>query len=124
MQTLTFHAYSQLVRFDFYLARRNFSALYERVRRCEVRPCRPSQAVVVEACRAIDLACIWYWKEVLCLQRSAATACLLRCNGVAAEMVIGVQQVPFKSHAWVEVGGEIVNDKPYIAEMYLVLERC
>ena len=70
------------------------------------------------------MACIWYWKQVLCLQRSAATACLLKHHGVAAQMVIGAQQMPFKAHAWVEVGGRVVNDKPYTPEMYSVLDRC
>src|SRR6267142_2468310 len=28
-------------------------------------------------------------------------------------MVIGAQQMPFKAHAWVEVDGRVVNDKPY-----------
>ncbi len=73
---------------------------------------------------AINTASIWYWKEVLCLQRSAATTCMLRRHGVAAQMVIGVQQVPFKAHAWVEVGGSVVNDKPYVPEIYAVLDRC
>jgi hypothetical protein len=39
-------------------------------------------------------------------------------------MVIGAQQLPFKAHAWVEVDGHVVNDKPYVPEMYAVLERC
>jgi hypothetical protein len=39
-------------------------------------------------------------------------------------MVIGAELVPFRSHAWVEVGGEIVNDKPYMLDIYRVLERC
>jgi hypothetical protein len=39
-------------------------------------------------------------------------------------MVIGAQVLPFKSHAWVEVDGRVVNDKPYIPEIYRVLERC
>ena len=33
---------------------------------------------VERICSAVDMACIWYWKEALCLQRSAATACLLK----------------------------------------------
>ncbi len=74
--------------------------------------------------RAVDMACIWYWKEALCLQRSAATACLLKQFGVPARMMIGAQQMPFKAHAWVEVDGRVVNDKPYIREMYAILERC
>jgi hypothetical protein len=49
---------------------------------------------------------------------------LLRRHGVAAEMVIGAQILPFKSHAWVEVDRAVVNDTPYIEEIYQVLERC
>ena len=75
-------------------------------------------------CAAVDMACIWYWKEVLCLQRSAVTACLLKRHGVPAQMVIGAQQIPFRAHAWVEVDGSVVNDKPYTPEMYAVLDRC
>ena len=61
---------------------------------------------------------------MLCLQRSAATACLLKNYGVHAEMVIGTQQMPFKAHAWVEVAGKVVNNKPYTPEIYVVLDRC
>ena len=75
-------------------------------------------------CSAVDLAAIWYWTAVLCLQRSAATVCLLRQRGVEAHMIIGVQRLPFKAHAWVEVEGRVVNDKPYMQEMYAVLDRC
>ena len=32
--------------------------------------------------------------------------------------------MPFKAHAWVEVAGVVVNDKPYMPEMYAVLDRC
>jgi len=60
----------------------------------------------------------------LCLQRSAATACLLKRFGVSAQLVIGAQQMPFKAHAWVEVDGVVVNDKPYTSEIYTVLDRC
>lgn len=75
-------------------------------------------------CHAIDLACVFYFKPVFCLQRSAATALLLRHFGYQAEMVIGAQMVPFRSHAWVEIDGVVVNDKPYMLEIYQVLERC
>ena len=84
----------------------------------------PASDAVEHICSAMDMACIWYWKEALCLQRSAATACLLKKYGVPAQMVIGAQQMPFKAHAWVEVDGRVVNDKPYTPEMYAVLDRC
>ena len=63
-------------------------------------------------------------RHALCLQRSAATSCLLKSHGIFAQMVIGAQQLPFKAHASVEVDGRVVNDKPYVPEMYAILDRC
>jgi len=124
MSFLVLKAYLKLIHFDLYLARGNFAALYYRVRKYPVGKQPPAPNTVERICSAIDMACIWYWKEALCLQRSAATACLLRQYGVIAQMVIGAQHMPFKAHAWVEVNGRVVNDKPYTPEMYAVLDRC
>lgn len=124
MSFLVLKAYLKLIHFDLYLARGNFAALHHKVRDYPVGKKTPVPGAVERICSAVDMACIWYWKEALCLQRSAATACLLKKYGVPAQMVIGAQQMPFKAHAWVEVGGRIVNDKPYTSEMYAVLDRC
>lgn len=117
-------AYAALILFDVYLTRGQFESLYDRVRRCPVGEETPKPETIDAICSAVDTACIWYWKEVLCLQRSAATAYLLKRHGVKAQLVIGAQQMPFKAHAWVEVGDRVVNDKPYVAEMYGILDRC
>lgn len=74
--------------------------------------------------RAMDYACVLYLKRVLCLQHSCATTLLLRRHGWKAQLVIGAQIVPLASHAWVEIDGAVVNDKPYMAAIYQVLERC
>jgi hypothetical protein len=124
MSFLVLQAYLRLIQFDLYLARGDFQALYGKVRNCPVERETALPDAVERICPAVDMACIWYWKEALCLQRSAATACLLRRYGVGAELVIGAQQMPFKAHAWVEVDGRVVNDKPYTPEMYAVLDRC
>jgi hypothetical protein len=124
MSFLFIEAYWKLHRFDLCLARSDFSGLYEEVRKFPVSTRPPSPASIEQVCSAVDMACIWYWKEVLCLQRSAATACLLKRYGVPAQMVIGAQQIPFRAHAWVEVDGRVVNDKPYTPERYAVLDRC
>jgi len=124
MSILVLKAYLKLIHFDLYLARGNFSALYDKVRNYPVGKRAPAPDAVERICSAIDMAGIWYWKEALCLQRSAATACLLKKYGVPAQLVIGAQQMPFKAHAWVEVGDQVVNDKPYTPEMYAVLDRC
>lgn len=124
MSFIVLRAYLRLIQFDLYLACGNFKALYEKVQAYPIRTTQTPVNGVERICSAVDLACIWYWKEVLCLQRSAATACLLKNGGVPAEMVIGAQQMPFKAHAWIEVYGRVVNDKPYVREMYAVLDKC
>jgi Transglutaminase-like superfamily len=124
MSFLVLKAYLKLIHFDLYLARGNFASLYNRVRKYPVAKRAPAPDTVERICAAVDMACIWYWKAALCLQRSSATACLLKQHGVSAQMVIGAQQMPFRAHAWVEVDGQVVNDKPYTREMYVVLERC
>ncbi len=121
---LVLRAYLKLIHFDLYLARGNFSALYQKVRNYPTGSQAPAANAVEQICSAVDMACIWYWKEALCLQRSAATACLLKKYGVPAQMVIGAQHMPFKAHAWVEVDGRVVNDKPYTPQIYAVLDRC
>lgn len=72
---------------------------------------------------AMDLACVFYFRRVLCLQRSAATTILLRRYGWRAEMVTGAQIMPYEFHAWTEIDGVVVNDKPYMRDIYQVLER-
>jgi hypothetical protein len=124
MSFLVLKAYLKLIYFDLYLAQGNFAALYDKVRNSTVAARMPDPDALERINSAIDLACIWYWKEALCLQRSAATACLLKKYGVPAQMVIGAQQMPFKAHAWVELDGRVVNDKPYTPDMYAVLDRC
>jgi hypothetical protein len=121
---LFLEAYLNLIVFDRYLARDDFQGLYSRVRNCSISATTPPADAASRISSAINMASIWYWKQVLCLQRSAATTCLLRRHGVAARMVIGAQQLPFRSHAWVEVDGAVVNDKPYTPELYVVLDRC
>ncbi len=124
MSFLVLRAYLKLIKFDLYLARGNFAALYDKVRKYPLRREAPASGAIQQVCCAVDMACIWYWKEALCLQRSAATACLLKQYGVPAQMVLGAQQMPFRAHAWVEVDGQVVNDKPYTPEVYAVLDRC
>lgn len=114
-----------LLFFECAIRFRSFEARYEIVRQKSVRlkslATRPSSETL---CRAMDYACVFYFKQVQCLQRSSATTLLLRHYGWHAEMVIGAQVLPFTSHAWVEINGRIVNDKPYMPEIYQILKRC
>jgi hypothetical protein len=125
MKRFVLESWLLLLSFEFVMRFRDFKALSSIVRAGRVRSV-PTKSVAESSvlCHAMDLACVFYFKQVLCLQRSAATTFLLRRHGWEAEMVIGAQILPFKSHAWVEIKGAIVNDRPYMLDIYQVLERC
>lgn len=125
MSRLIAKSYLWLLWTEFFMVFRSLRALHGQVRRRKVRIPQPNRLHNTgELCLAMDLACVFYPKQVLCLQRAAATTQLLRGHGIRAEMVIGAQLVPFQSHAWVEVDDRAVNDKPYIRDIYQELERC
>ena len=77
-----------------------------------------------KVCMAVNYACVWYPKQTLCLQRSFVTTYLLRKHGVAAQMVLGAQKLPFKAHAWVEVDGRAVNERSNVQATYAVWDKC
>jgi hypothetical protein len=117
-------AYTELLSLEYPLFRQDFAAIYEKVRKTRVRIPARTKSTAEEICHAVDLAAALYFKHTRCLQMSAAAARLLKKSGFSAEMVVGVQQIPFLAHAWVALDGRVVNDKPYMPEIYLVLSRC
>jgi hypothetical protein len=76
-----------------------------------------------QICRAVAEACVWYPKRAFCLQRSWVMSLLLRRHGISSQIVIGYRPVPLDSHAWVEVDGRVVNDRPQYQKFYQVLDR-
>ena len=125
MIRLIAESYFLLIWTEIVMALQSLDSLHRRVQRRTVAVSRPASVPSQEKlCRAMDLARVLYPKRVLCLQGSAATTFLLRRRGIRAELVIGAQTAPFKSHAWVEVDSRVINDKPYIREIYQELERC
>jgi Transglutaminase-like superfamily len=120
---LVARAFLALLCADVLLFHRGFRRLYEEVKDARVSRGRgPSDLRAV--LKAVDVASVLYFKEVRCLQRSAATVLLLRKAGAPAELVIGVQPWPLRAHAWVEIDGTVVNDRPHITGAFAVIERC
>ena len=124
MMRRVFESWLLLLYFDWLMHFHGFQQIHTMVRAQPLRPVTEVQESDRELSYAVDLACVFYFKRVLCLQRSAATVILLRRRGWNATMVIGAQLLPFQSHAWAEIDGRVVNDKPYITEIFQVLERC
>ena len=124
MQLLVLESWILLLRFEWIMRSRGFNGIYSIVREQRVHPAATRLVPQEDLCHAMDYACVLYFKRVLCLQRSAATTLLLRRHCWRAEMVIGAQLLPFRSHAWCEINGVVINDKPYAQDIYAVLERC
>ncbi|WP_263354116.1 lasso peptide biosynthesis B2 protein [Acidicapsa acidisoli] len=121
---MVLESWLMLFYFDCVMRFRDFKRLHTVVREQTVHAVARTEVTSEQLCHAVDLACVFYFKRVQCLQRSAAAAVVLRRRGWEAEMVIGAQLLPFLSHAWVEIDGRVVNDKPYVTEIFHVLERC
>lgn len=124
MNALFFRALLGLLAYDLFVGSRSFARLHRRIRNQRTVSKSPEAGAVGRICDAVNLACVWYPKHVLCLQRAAVTTFLLRRSGVAAVMVLGAQKMPFAAHAWVEVDGKPVNEKKDVRALFGVWETC
>ena len=120
----TLIAFFGLLAFDLLLRFRGFDALIKKVERWPVAaPQRTDPETCRRVCAMVNRAQVYYPKKAMCLQHSAVVTCLLRRKGVTAQMVLAAQEFPPKGHAWVEVAGRVVNDKPSVREIYRTLRR-
>ncbi len=124
MRFLVLKAFWNLVAFDLRRLGSNFGRLHATMRSLKVADREPPRQITDLICDAVNRACAWYPKRVLCLQRSVVITHLLRNCGVRAQMVLGAKKLPFKAHAWVEVNGQPVNERSTVQEIYGVWERC
>lgn len=100
-----------LIWFDFMTQICPFGSVYEKVKRWGTRKRDPGPDTVSQVCRAVNYACVFYPRLVQCQLRALVTTRLLRLHGAPAELVLGAQKLPFRAHAWVELAGEIINER-------------
>jgi len=124
MKLLVFESWFTLLFVDLLLRLCGFKALHRLLHRQRVGQINKYGQSSDELSHATDLACAFYFRRVSPLERSAAAALLLRRHGWPADLILGLQILPYESYAWVEIGGRIVNDQPNLPEIYQVLERC
>lgn len=118
---LALQAWGELLFLDV-VALFGFSALHRLVARTPVRPVA-RRFEVTDSVDAMKTACLFYFKPAKCLQRSAVVTRLLRRRGIDAQLVIGCLPAPMKSHAWVEVSGDVVCEHRPQLRHYRVLDR-
>jgi hypothetical protein len=118
---LVARAWWELVAFDLINTVSGFQGVYAHVVRQRVATKRLSKWADTAICESVALATCFYFRPVLCLQRSVAAAKLLRKYSIASRLVIGYRAAPFFSHAWVEVNDRVLNDSPAYKERLQVL---
>ncbi len=88
--------------------------------RAAARPAR-RRVTRVEALRlATTRVQAYSWLPGNCLSRSLALLLLLRRGGHAAQLRLGVSLAggAFAAHAWVELDGRVLNDRPDVSTRY------
>jgi len=121
---LTIRALWELTRYEVVNFVFGFGTIHRQMVRHSVTKRKHDAETVRRVCEAVSLAACFYWKPVLCLQRSVAAARLLRKYGVHGHLVIGYRPSPFFSHAWVEVDDRVVNDSPGYKQRLIVLSTA
>jgi len=117
-------AFRAIVIAGWMLRRRGFYQLYRWIKMMPVAADTPIDSQGMEKlAEAVNFAANWGWRNPECLQKSAALVWLLRRSGVPAVMVIGCRLRPFESHAWVEVGGRVLNESAEVENKFLILDR-
>jgi hypothetical protein len=119
---LVLEALIRLLLFDL-ISVVGYSRVHAFTRSRRVRSKTTGPDTLARVCNAVEEAGVWYVRHVLCLQRSTVTTWMLRRRGFQAELVIGLRQVPIESHAWVEVEGQVVNDRPQYKKFFKTVDR-
>jgi hypothetical protein len=117
-------ALAGLLAADVCLRLAGFGRCLEAVRR--LKPRRRTTAPLARArslAESVNRAAAFYFRRAWCLHRSLVTVLLLRAAGFPATMAVGACRLPFGAHAWVEIGGEVVNDSSQVKRRFLVLDR-
>ena len=113
----------ELFRHDIQMKMRGFSVVYNNVRKQRAIGTNTDSSILPVVCDAVATAACFYWKPILCMQRSVVTTRMLRRRGVDARLVFGYRREPFLAHAWVEVDGRVVNDSPAYKERLTLLSE-
>jgi hypothetical protein len=91
--------------------------------RCPPPDAAPDMAQARAAARMVNAAAGAGPLRASCLPRSLALWWLLRQRRIDAGLQVGVRKMDgqFEAHAWVEVNGSVINDRPDIGATFAAL---
>ena len=76
-------------------------------------------------CALADLAARVTYGSGRCLGRSLLILWLLKARGQPAELLVGVNKEDslFHAHAWIEIEGRVIGDRPEMTDQFAILLR-
>jgi len=107
-------AVTDLLRTQWRLKRRGLGAAIDRLarRKAGISPIAASPNRLGALAGAFDSTTRLMRSHDQCLVRSIAVADCLAARAIPANLVIGVRIRPFAAHCWVQIGSQLVNDRP------------
>jgi transglutaminase superfamily protein len=126
-RTLLMRALVALMRMDLALRIQGFRRIFSDVERETMTSHEPVAADIVRArsyARWIEIAARHHLVQAHCLHRSLVLHGWLRSEGLPSVLRVGVRTDDGKlsSHAWVELGGVLVNDRREAVALFQPLE--
>jgi hypothetical protein len=90
-----------------------------------ILPSRDEFLAIQQTVRMVSVASRYSPAWTNCLRQSLVLWYLLRCQGIASELHIGVRRDggEFQAHAWVESGGLTLNDGEDVRRRYATFDR-
>ncbi|WP_165380322.1 lasso peptide biosynthesis B2 protein [Candidatus Finniella inopinata] len=110
-KTLVIKSFYLLLKVHRVIKRDKIKGILSLLQTVESKIPRFSYSKSEELSAAVEAASFFYPKKTMCLAFAATLALLHKKQGLNCDFVIGVQNLPFYAHAWVQVQGKVVNDR-------------
>ncbi len=83
-------------------------------------PSKTQVPLILTTVKMVQIATRYSRRWTTCLKKSLVLWYLLRCQGIDAQLQIGVrlEQGQFQAHAWVEYQGYVVGDRQDVRQHY------
>lgn len=103
----------------------HYRTLRSLLKNWKVKTCSADPRDIPRVCHAVELACVLYFKHVLCFQKAIVKTYLLRKQGQPALVVVGAQKAPFyREHSWVEINDKVIDERKDVRRLFQVWEKC
>lgn len=101
---------------------KHYLASLQRITLAESHPEIDSLPYAAQTSYLVNGAARLLFRREACLERSIMLWSMLRRQGIEGDLKIGVatENKSIRAHAWVEIDGDPINEKPWLSEQFAV----